>query len=41
MMFVTSRCNNPGPLAKSIPTRSFGAFLFRRLRGRAIARFRW
>ncbi len=41
MMFVTSRCTNPGPLGKSIPTRSFASFLFARLHGRAIARLRW
>jgi hypothetical protein len=26
-MFVTTRCNNAGPLGKPIPTRSFAAFL--------------
>lgn len=41
MMFVTSRCTNPGPLGKSIPTRSFASFLFARLHSRAIARLRW
>lgn len=39
MMFVTPRCNYAGPLGKSIPTRSFMAFLVR-LRGRAF-RIRW
>jgi hypothetical protein len=38
MMFVTSRCNNAGPFAKPIPTRSFAAALFARL---APSRFRW
>ena len=38
MMFVTSRCNNAGPLGKLIPTRSFVASLFSRL---AVSRFRW
>ena len=41
MMFVTSRCTNPGPLGKSIPTHSFASFLFARLNSRAIARLRW
>ena len=41
MMFITSRCTNPGPLGKSIPTRSFASFLFARLHSRAIARLRW
>jgi hypothetical protein len=40
-MFVTSRCNNAGPLGKYIPTRSFAAFLFARLQGRALVRMRW
>lgn len=39
-MFVTSRCNNAGPLGKYIPTRSF-AFLLARLQGRTLARLRW
>lgn len=38
MMFVTSRCNNAGPFAKPIPTRSFVTSLFARL---AASRFRW
>ena len=38
MMFVTSRCNNAGPLGKPIPTRSFVAALFARL---AVSRLRW
>jgi hypothetical protein len=38
MMFVTSRCNNAGPLSKTIPTRSFVASLIARLSG---TRFRW
>jgi hypothetical protein len=38
MMFVTSRCNNAGPLGKAIPTRSFVSTLFARL---AASRFRW
>ena len=38
MMFVTSRCNNAGPLGKAIPTRSFVTTLFARL---AASRFRW
>jgi hypothetical protein len=37
-MTVNSRCNYAGPLGNLIPTRSFAAFLFRRLRGSAIAR---
>lgn len=37
-MLFTSRCNNAGPLAKPIPTRSFVAFLFARV---ALTRFRW
>ena len=41
MMCVSSRCNNAGPLGKPIPTRSFAAFLFARLHGRAMARLRW
>lgn len=31
MMFVNARCTNAGPLGKSIPTRSFAAFLFARI----------
>lgn len=27
MILVTSRCNNAGPIAKPIPTRSFSAAL--------------
>lgn len=38
MMFVTSRCNNAGPLGKPIPTRSFVSALFARL---AVSRLRW
>jgi hypothetical protein len=38
MMFVTSRCNNAGPLGKPIPTRSFVASLLARL---AVTRLRW
>ncbi len=38
MMFVTSRCNNAGPFAKPIPTRSFVTALLERL---AVARLRW
>jgi hypothetical protein len=38
MMFVTSRCNNAGPLGKPIPTRSFVASLLARL---AVSRLRW
>ena len=38
MMFVTSRCNNAGPLGKPIRTRSFVAALFARLAG---SRLRW
>lgn len=41
MIFVKSRCNNAGPLAKPIPTRSFAAFLLGRLHGSVITRFRW
>ncbi len=39
-MFITSRCNQAGPLGKYIPTRSFAAFLFARLQGRTV-RLRW
>ena len=35
-MFITSRCNQAGPLGKYIPTRSFAAFLFARLPGRTV-----
>jgi hypothetical protein len=38
MMFVTSRCNNAGPLGKLIPTRSLVASLLARL---TVSRFRW
>jgi hypothetical protein len=41
MMFVKARCNNAGPLGKSIPTRSFVSFLFARFDSRALARLRW
>ena len=37
MMFA-ARCNNPGPLAKTIPTRSFVSSLLARL---AVSRLRW
>lgn len=40
MMFVTARCNNAGPLARSIPTRSFAVYLFARLNTQ-ITRLRW
>jgi hypothetical protein len=40
MMFVNARCNNAGPLGKSIPTRSFAAFLIA-LIPVPITRFRW
>jgi hypothetical protein len=39
-MFVNARCNNAGPLGKSIPTRSFAAFLFARI-ALPITRIRW
>lgn len=41
-MFITSRCNQAGPLGKHIPTRSFASFLFARLQvqGRTV-RLRW
>jgi hypothetical protein len=39
MMFVTPRCNNAGPLGKSIRTRSFAACLLARLPG--FSRLRW
>ena len=38
MQFVSARCSNPGPLAKTIPTTSFVASLLARL---SAARFRW
>ena len=38
MMFVTSRCNNAGPLGKPIPTRTFVSALLARL---AVTRLRW
>lgn len=38
MMFVTSRCNNAGPMGKPIPTRSFVTALFARL---SASRLRW
>jgi hypothetical protein len=40
-MSVTPRCNYAGPLGKLIPTRSFTARLFERLRRRSIGAFRW
>ena len=40
MMFVTARCNNAGPLAKSIPTRSFAVYLFACL-NTPLTRLRW
>ena len=38
MMFVTSRCNNAGPLGKPIPTRTFVSALLARL---TVTRLRW
>lgn len=40
MMFLNARCTNAGPLGKSIPTRSFAAFLLARL-NTPIIRLRW
>ena len=40
MMFVKARCNNAGPLGKSIQTRSFSAYLFACL-NTPITRLRW
>ena len=39
MMFVEARCNNAGPLGKSIPTRSFATVLLACLT--PIIRLRW
>jgi len=38
MIVVTSRCNNAGPLGKSIPTRSLVGSLLARL---TVTRLRW
>ncbi len=40
-MPITARCNNAGPLATSIPTRSFIAVLLARLNSCALSRLRW
>ena len=38
MNFVSARCTNPGPLAKTIPTISFAASLLARI---SLLRLRW
>ena len=40
MMFVNARCNNAGPLGKSIRTRSLAAFLLARIHV-PLTRLRW
>ena len=40
-MSINQRCDNAGPLGKLIPTRSFAAYIFARLSGRVMSRFRW